>query len=144
MTEFQRFQVKKIFQRFFKIFARRTNVDFTFTFYTTLIWLEMTKIWPEYVVQVFLTPPPPQEIFFCQKRSFLTKGKYILVELEQFLSQEISSCHRKLIVVRRINVFLVKIALLLVALRESYRKFSLTYIFHWNLVPRFPVNMSTW
>ena len=32
-------------------------VDFTFTFDTTLISLEMTEIWPEYVAQAFSPPP---------------------------------------------------------------------------------------
>ena len=33
-------------------------VDFTFAFDTTLIRLEMTEIWPKYIEQVFLLPPP--------------------------------------------------------------------------------------
>ena len=33
-------------------------VDFTFAFDTTLIHLEMSDIWPEYVAHAFLSPPP--------------------------------------------------------------------------------------
>ena len=33
-------------------------VDFTFAFCTTLIRLEMTEIWPKYIAQAFLPPPP--------------------------------------------------------------------------------------
>ena len=33
-------------------------VDFTFTFDTTLIRLEMTEIWPKYVAQTFFPPSP--------------------------------------------------------------------------------------
>ena len=32
-------------------------VDFPYAFDTTLILLEMTEIWPEYVAQAFLPPP---------------------------------------------------------------------------------------
>ena len=33
-------------------------VDFTFAFDATLIQLEMTEIWPKFVAQAFLSPPP--------------------------------------------------------------------------------------
>ena len=33
-------------------------LDFTFDFDTTLIWIEMTEIWPKYVAQAFLPPTP--------------------------------------------------------------------------------------
>ena len=48
------------FQKFYKFFfyIGPHNLDITFAFDTTLIQLDMTKIWPEYEAQAFL---PPQE-----------------------------------------------------------------------------------
>ena len=48
------------------------SVEFTFAFDTTLIQLEMTEIWPEYVAQAFL---PPQEL--SAERSPRDSGKYV-------------------------------------------------------------------
>ena len=71
---------KKIFSKIVRIFARRTKiaitrpifknfadfvfymgphyVEFTFALNTTIIRLKITEIWPEYVAQAFLPPPP--------------------------------------------------------------------------------------
>ena len=47
----------KIFANFF-FYMGPHYLDFPFAFDTTLIRLEMTKIWPEFVAQAFLPPPP--------------------------------------------------------------------------------------
>ena len=53
-----------ITRQIFKIFAKKFYymgphyVNFTFAFDTTLIRLEMTELWPKYVAEAFLSPPP--------------------------------------------------------------------------------------
>ena len=51
------------------------NVDFTFAFGTTLILLEMTKIWPEYVAQAFFAPPP--SVIGLRALIYLQGGGYL-------------------------------------------------------------------
>ena len=54
--------ILKILAHFF-FYMGLHYVDFTYAFDTTLIRLEMTDIWPQYVAQAFLPPPLNRQLW---------------------------------------------------------------------------------
>ena len=65
-------------------------MDFTFSFDTTLNRLEMTDIWPKYVAQAFLPPPPTESSAQDPLLEMVKPGEPSQVKTVKEASQNIS------------------------------------------------------